>query len=344
MSNSSNELFENKIISKIKKLKLNKNIFNKIPPFQLIILGVIIIILILYFGSVIIYNILRDRSNGALVKLFELNKMPFINMVVNTDNYICFYSKYLNKHYPEMIDTSTSGDNEYKIKSSFNLYSSDPHNHTYCMFLYVNRGESSLTNYITDNIPKNTCKSTEIGVLENSFDSLDKNQQLLFSRGMFDNCYPMIYFDKNYKLKALFRKTLKTGTDISNNILLSDEIPFNEWIHLTITMNSNIINLYINGKLERTTNTERMNIDKYQNDTLKKLYLLNNKNNILQSGGFTGYLNYFNYYNKILNPDEIKNIYNNYLDDIKKLNKKVYKNQQKYNKDIYNNIKKTTPF
>lgn len=331
----SNEIFENKIINKIKQLKLNNNFLYNVPKYQLIILTAIIIIFILYIGSIIIYKLLRDKSNGAIVSLFKLNKMPFINMIINDDNYICFYSHFISRYYPEMIDINTL--KTYNINNSFNIYQENPHNHTYNMLLYVHNSSSSLTNYITQDIPINTCENSSTKILETAFKSYhkDNNEQLIFSIGTIDNCYPMIYFDNNYQIFAKFSK----GDELVD-ILLLEYIQFNTWFSLTITMNNNIISIYINAKLERVINISNKNISKFQSSTLKKLYVLNNTSNELKSGGFTGYLNYFNYYNKVLTPIEIMNIKNNYLDDIESLNKMVRNNQQINNKEIYKIIKK----
>lgn len=109
-------------------------------------------------------------------------------------------------------------------------------------------------------------------------------------------------------------------------------------------MSNNVISVYLNGKLEVTSNIGLTNAERNINITNKPIYLFNNdiinddSNNT--SFGFPGYLNYFNYYNRSLEPQIVNNLYNNYLPKITNFNNNLKSYLNKINTDIYKNIKK----
>ena len=92
-------LFEERLFEMIKELsnRMKLNILLKISPFQLIILGGIIIIILVIFGGYALRNLLKDKSIGADKSYLKLNNMPFLNFLYNKDNYMCFYAEFLEK-------------------------------------------------------------------------------------------------------------------------------------------------------------------------------------------------------------------------------------------------------
>ena len=80
------------------------------------------------------------------------------------------------------------------------------------------------------------------------------------------------------------------GCDVKN-------IPLQKWVHIGYVLNNRTVDLYLNGKLERSCvlrGVPKLNEDKVH-------FGLN--------GGFFGKLSNVVYYRKALNPDQIYSIY-----------------------------------
>ena len=81
------------------------------------------------------------------------------------------------------------------------------------------------------------------------------------------------------------------GCDIKN-------IPLQKWVHIAYVLNNRTVDIYINGKLERSC-------------VLRGVPKLNNKPlYICENGGFFGKISKFNYFMYALKPDEVFSIYN----------------------------------
>ena len=219
------------------------------------------------------------------------------------------------------------------LKNMRQLPKGNPYNHTFNMWMYINTGYNSLTNYVNDNMK---ISGSDIYKYFNDFlnDSTIQKpiKQMIFSRGSKHDCWPMVYLDMNYDLFAEFNRN-----NIINDIKLNkSSLPLDTWFNLCVCINNNIISVYVNGKLERTSNIKMGSAEKQQGTTgLKQLYFYNNTKSLSNTyGGFTGYLNYFNYYNNNLPPQTINNIYNNYLPVIENFKEVVEKYQQSKNKEV----------
>ena len=75
-------------------------------------------------------------------------------------------------------------------------------------------------------------------------------------------------------------------------------IPLQQWVCITVTLNNKSLDSYINGKLVKTcilSGVPKINAD-------ASIYLT-------PGGGFSGFTNRFQYWNRYMNPQEIWNIY-----------------------------------
>ena len=328
-SNSKIKDVFNKIINILK--------LNKLSVFQIIMLGFILLIIIVIVTIYGLYELLRDKSFGADYSILKLNNqnIPFISLVHNYDGYMCFYAKFLNKYYDSMltIDKHSNSDNKkVGIKNDFHIVSSDMYNHNFNMWLFIHTSNNSLTNYVADNTYK---MSNNTKIIEETFlDFSSVSNKMIFSRGPQNDCWPMIYLNKQYNLCSKFKK----GAPEKEHILLK-RMPLNKWCNLNIQINNNIISIYINGKLEKSINIDLTEVERLNNTSLKKLYIYSNTTS-LEMDGFTGYINNFNYYNKILTPETILNIYKNNKSIFDNLNNVVNIFKNKENKEIFSKINK----
>lgn len=81
------------------------------------------------------------------------------------------------------------------------------------------------------------------------------------------------------------------GCDIKN-------IPLQKWVNIAYVLNNRTVDIYINGKLERSC-------------VLRGVPKLNEKPlHICENGGFFGKISKFNYFTYALKPDEVFSIYN----------------------------------
>jgi hypothetical protein len=80
------------------------------------------------------------------------------------------------------------------------------------------------------------------------------------------------------------------GCDLTN-------IPLQKWVHLVYVLNNRTVDMYVDGKLERSC-------------ILKGVPKLNeDKLHVCTNGGFMGQISKLQYYRRALKPDEIYNIY-----------------------------------
>ena len=80
------------------------------------------------------------------------------------------------------------------------------------------------------------------------------------------------------------------GCDIQN-------IPLQKWVHVVYMLNTRTVDIYINGKLERSCVLK--NVPNISNSPLK----------LCQNGGFYGQISRLQYFAKTINPNKIKQIY-----------------------------------
>lgn len=82
-----------------------------------------------------------------------------------------------------------------------------------------------------------------------------------------------------------------TSCDVEN-------IPLQKWVHLTYVLNNRSVDIYVNGKLERTCILEGIPVNN-ANDTLTINY----------NNGFYGKMGKMQYFTKSLSPEEIVSLY-----------------------------------
>lgn len=129
-NNFNNNDKDNSIINSIKSritikpIKINPI---KINPISVLIISAILIVGLSYIIIKYLYNIFNDYSYGADRKILKINNsiffgtkyLPFLALQdAETENYMCFYNRYLYKFYKSMIN------NDY-IKTNIKYTSSD---------------------------------------------------------------------------------------------------------------------------------------------------------------------------------------------------------------------------
>lgn len=91
-----------------------------------------------------------------------------------------------------------------------------------------------------------------------------------------------------------------TSTNGSNGMSSCDvqNIPLQKWVHIVYVLNNRSVDIYVNGKLERTCILDGIPI--------------NNKNDKLtinHNGGFYGKMGRFQYFTRSLNPEDVVSLY-----------------------------------
>lgn len=277
-------------------------------------------------------DLLYDKTINADNTYLNINNnVPYLGYIYNNEEYMCFYYKFLKDYYPKLMDIKK--DSVVNFNNKLLLNTIERYNHTYSFWINISTSNyNNLTNYF---VSKNySLISTKD--LYNYMSNIN-DVQIIFTRGDANSMWPCIYFNKNFDMYARFSNTQNNYKDIR-----LCNIPINFWHNITIVMSNNVISVYLNGKLEITSNIGLSNAERNINITNKPIYLFNNdiinddSNNT--SFGFPGYLNYFNYYNRSLEPQIVNNLYNNYLPKITNFNNNLKSYLNKNNTDIYKDI------
>lgn len=93
-----------------------------------------------------------------------------------------------------------------------------------------------------------------------------------------------------------------------------NNIEFNKWIQITLTIDSNSATLFVNGKYE----TNKLLDQSIYSMSNYNLYLANDITTNNNKIGFPGFLSFVTYYPYVLTPDEIQksySFYKNYVDN-----------------------------
>lgn len=91
--------------------------------------------------------------------------------------------------------------------------------------------------------------------------------------------------------------TSHTGTNAMTSCDI-ENIPLQKWVHLVYVLNNRTVDIYINGKLERTCILEGIPKN-----------LANDKLTVTYNNGFYGKMGKLQYFTKSLNPEEIAKLY-----------------------------------
>lgn len=91
-----------------------------------------------------------------------------------------------------------------------------------------------------------------------------------------------------------------------------NNIPLNKWTNVMMVVQNQVMDLYINGKLETTLSL----LKPPREENGGNLYITNSK-------GFPGLLAYVQYYDRSLNPNDVMKAYKYYKKDIKKFIKNL---------------------
>ena len=91
-----------------------------------------------------------------------------------------------------------------------------------------------------------------------------------------------------------------TSTTGSNGVSSCDveNIPLQKWVNIVYVLNNRSVDIYVNGKLERTCILEGIPVN-----------LKNDKLTINYNSGFYGKMGKFQYYTSTLSPEQIAKIY-----------------------------------
>jgi hypothetical protein len=99
-----------------------------------------------------------------------------------------------------------------------------------------------------------------------------------------------------------FTNALKLVTSTSNNGQQSCDIqnvPFNKWVHVTYVLNNRTVDVYINGKLERSCVLQGLPLIK------NKMYI-----KVATQGGFYGKIGRTQYFTSALSSNDVLSLYN----------------------------------
>jgi hypothetical protein len=114
--------------------------------------------------------------------------------------------------------------------------------------------------------------------------------------------------------KMLCTISTYNGPKQNENTIINN-IPLNKWTNVMMVVQNRVMDIYINGKLEKSKSL----LNQPREEKGGNLYITNN-------GGFPGFLSYVQYYDKSLAPHGVMKAYNYYKKDITKFINKLEKN------------------
>jgi hypothetical protein len=293
---------------KVQRWWNNFSFFQKLILIILFI-GIPAIYFIYWVGNKSVQSI--NRNLGADYSLLEItNTLPFISVVSNNSEEQSLLKTYLKKYYSSMIK---NGELNYKI-SHTELINKTDRKYTYSMWLYINGNESGVYNYF-NHVLSNLLKTKK---------SFDDHKWSNYRYKKFKNIFlrgddPNNDSDLN-KIKQspgvwlgpeLTNLYIVFGNGENIESYLLENLELNKWINITVTIDNNTISIFKNGYLEITG---MISSDLYINNIgNKNCYFMGNPSLGKTNEGYPGFINYFNFYNKVLTPEEIYRLYNNYL-------------------------------
>jgi hypothetical protein len=121
-------------------------------------------------------------------------------------------------------------------------------------------------------------------------------EKIIFSRGSSSGLMPALSL-------APIENTLQVTMSVDNGQpfeTIVPNIPIQKWTNLIVSLNTRTLDIYVNGKLVRTSVLPGMP----QLDPNAGL-------NLTPQGGFSGYTSRFNYWSDTINPQEAWNVYKN---------------------------------
>ena len=105
------------------------------------------------------------------------------------------------------------------------------------------------------------------------------------------------YGGSPYTTRNIIEGATGTKSPTSKNPITVQNIPVNEWVNLVITLNKNTLDIYLNGKLTKTTILSSPISNTYTDIE------------ITPSGGIHGWTSRFQYWNHTLSVSEVADIY-----------------------------------
>ena len=181
-------------------------------------------------------------------------------------------------------DTTNTSDNAYKnanLPTSINgnLYS-------YSVWIYINDFTTGYGKY------KN--------ILSKSSYSGNKSSDNQGVTDISGSESPGLYLDKTMNKLIVYTSLMGNNNDGKDkNVCEINNIPLNKWCHIVYVLNQNSVDLYLNGKLERSCVINGL---AYSKDT-ENLY-------ICKSGGYNGKVAQLQYFTEALTPDTVIQLYN----------------------------------
>lgn len=284
----------------------------------IILIGIPIILFYVYFRNKIVINRHLSADKSELV---IKNNLPFIGLVDNDDNFREVLTKYLKVIYPSMLKRSNLN---YVVPSN-QLRNDLNGEYTYSFWIYITGNEAGLYSYFVDQLSQELRMNVSLkpysfgnfrfrdfkAVMHRGDDISGSNVDLNSI-----NQYPGFWLGPNLtNLYVVFSNNSNSESFMLENLEL------NRWINITTTINGNAVSVFRDGMLEITGLVSSSIY--LSNIRYKNIYFAGGPS--LNGGvqGFPGFLNYFNYYNRVLNPDDIQTLYNNYLPLISSLKKKA---------------------
>ena len=285
-----------------------------------------------------VYNLMRNKNDYKNKEICCNNKCVNNQLYDNIEEKLLCNNSENKLKIQSNINKETDNNTIFRNKFTYNQIKSKlKNNHSYSFWLYAINNISNLDTFFKTKF-KELNKFLEEHDMKDYFenDVYNKNNgdRLIFSRGKIQSNengeiiygYPSVFINNN-TIKVYY------GSD---KLISSFIITINKWTNVFITVNNKIVSVYVNGLLYKIIKINDITMSRKEH-----LYLLYTENKSGENGengeiqGFSGFLNYFNYYNRTVKPNNIKNIYNNYLNNyIHNLSKTVKKFIDIKNKEI----------
>ena len=117
--------------------------------------------------------------------------------------------------------------------------------------------------------------------------------------------FPRIYLGENQNdIHIEISEQLNSNNPVTNHDIVINSIPLQKWNHIIMTKSGNTIDIYIDGKLVKTSIMPNV-AQKPNTESSIKLTKKNESNN----KGFAGYLSKVNYYSTAMNTREAYQLY-----------------------------------
>lgn len=81
-------------------------------------------------------------------------------------------------------------------------------------------------------------------------------QKIIYSRGVTTGTYTKLYLDAT---TPTLKYVLQKDTTATKEVVITDNFPLQKWVHVLLSVDNNVVDFYINGKLVKSADISNVN-------------------------------------------------------------------------------------